>query len=799
MARSLRARTAGLVLGWLVLCAGAAPAQEGAGIAGELRPDPDEPATLTADRLEYDAKREVYSARGNVVMVQGDRTMKADWVAFSPVTHAGVASGNVLVIDGTDTLRADFLEFDVESLEGVIRNGSLDSPGSRFRTTGAEIQKTGENTWHVEDGTFTTCRCPEEDATDPWRIRAEQADIEVGGYGTVEDATFDVKGVPVLWLPWMIYPIKTERQTGFLFPELSIASRNGFGVGLPFFWAPRDELNVTVTPEWTSRRGFKGDAEVEYVIGERSEGELIAAIAYDEEVRANSLAEPFDRDRWLLGGTQDLFLPADARFQTSFSLASDNQIPLDFDELSAARADRYLESTASLSRGFGASGRFGAVGSAWFADDLQSPDDVDRDHFLLQRLPELRLTALPGNVPAVPFLRPSLEARYARFDALDAPADALDAGFLDVGIDAMDTSAEIARTTLPGPPADPHLDDGSSEGDGFFQEGEPLTNAGQRLDLEPRLAAPIRLGRFAELYPEVGWHQTFYDTRQQGGDDRGLLTGRVDLRSRLSRRFGAGLVHVVEPQVGWAYVSPQSQSDNPLLVPGTALPQDRIRSLDLDALVRDPADRIERVNQLSFGATQRVFGTDDADAGAALRGDVTVIGLYDFETDEFGNVVLDGRVTPWRLGSLRVQAGLDTDEGRVDEGLAQWTIRHRDGHELTAMYRYLRDVPDVFEDFQTGDRFDHVEPEDHVDEAGGSVRLAVTRQISVSYRAAWSFETDLLLANQGIVEYLSKCGCFAVGAEISEDRARGFGVKLIYRLVGLGRDQDPNPGGLLDW
>jgi hypothetical protein len=205
------------------------------------------------------------------------------------------------------------------------------------------------------------------------------------------------------------------------------------------------------------------------------------------------------------------------------------------------------------------------------------------------------------------------------------------------------------------------------------------------------------------------------------------------------------------------------------------------------------------VHRLSFGATQRVFGADAAGALGALWGDVSVVGVYDFETDDFGNVVLDGRVTPWRLGSLRVQAGLDTDHGRVDEGLAQWTIGHPDGHELTAMYRYLRRVPDVFEDFRTGDRFDDFEPEDQVDEVAGSLRLAVTRQLSMAYRAAFSFETEILLANQGAIEYLSKCGCFAVGVELSEDRVRGVGVRLIYRLVGLGRDQQPNPGGLLDW
>jgi LPS-assembly protein len=59
-------------------------------------------------------------------------------------------------------------------------------------------------------------------------ISASEIDVEVEGYGTARNTTVDVLGVPLLWLPWMVYPIKTERQTGFLFPDLSLGSRNGF-------------------------------------------------------------------------------------------------------------------------------------------------------------------------------------------------------------------------------------------------------------------------------------------------------------------------------------------------------------------------------------------------------------------------------------------------------------------------------------------------------------------------------------------------------------------------------------------
>ena len=805
MPRADRVLLAGLLAGILML-SGAAWAQGMPGLQRKVAEGRDQPVTITADVLEYESRREVYSAKGHVVIVQGDRTLKADWVAFNAKTGAGVASGNVEITEGTDTLKADFVEFNIDNLEGVVREGSLDSPQSRFRTWGSEIQKTGENTYTFKNGVFTTCRCPEKDDTEPWRLRAQEAEVEINGYGTLHDATIEVLGVPVFWLPWMIYPIKTERQTGLLFPEVAIASRDGFGLGLPFFWAVNDQVNLTLTPEWTSRRGFKGASDLEYVVGQKSGGEAVFAYGYDEKIDPNSLKEPFDRNRWLTGGEHDLALPGGVRFDTDYAFASDNQVPLDYDDLSRARADRYLESRAALDRGFGGAGRFGGVASAWYADDLQNPDDIDRDKVMLQRLPHVQLEGLVGGIPGVPLLKPSLDAEYTFFHALDGASGS--PGFLDVGVDGVSNPREVGRLpSVPPPPLDPDRDNfdaianpTGTEGDGLFEEGEPLTDSGHRVVLHPKLAAPFRLGRFAELYPEVGWQETLYDSRQRGSEQRGLLTGRVDLRSRLRRHFEDDLVHVVEPFVGWAFVSNEHQSGDPLFVPETAVPQRRLRSLDLNNVTSDTADRIQKANELSFGITQRLFGDAREQRRRALHGDVTLLGLYDLDGGKMEDVLMDGRVTPWSLGDLRFHLGLLPRENRViREGLAEWGWTHSAGHEVTLGYRYIRDIPLVFEDFRTGDRFDKVKPENRVNEATATLRIAVTRQWTASYRMAYSFESDVLIGNRGVIEYLSRCGCWSLGAELSEDRARGVEVKILYRIVGLGNDQEPNPGGLLDW
>jgi hypothetical protein len=183
--------------------------------------------------------------------------------------------------------------------------------------------------------------------------------------------------------------------------------------------------------------------------------------------------------------------------------------------------------------------------------------------------------------------------------------------------------------------------------------------------------------------------------------------------------------------------------------------------------------------------------------GRRLFADLTLLGAYEFEQSEWGAIVADGRVSPWGLGETRVSAGWHPEKRRWTEVLGDWMWSHHRGHALNLGYRYVRDVPDVFEDFGSG-RFDDFEPADRVHEATGGFRAMVSRNWRLEYRVAYSFEQSLLLGNRGLVEYLSKCGCWAAGVEVSQDRARGFELKVLYRLIGLGRDRPEDHPSLLD-
>ena len=95
------------------------------------------------------------------------------------------------------------------------------------------------------------------------------------------------------------------------------------------------------------------------------------------------------------------------------------------DELEGYRHDRFLPAEIHATRPVGHSGRFGAVAGAHYVDDLQNPDDTDRDDFLLSRLPTAQAHALPAPLP-FPFAEyfvPAFDVQYAWYQQRDLPQE----------------------------------------------------------------------------------------------------------------------------------------------------------------------------------------------------------------------------------------------------------------------------------------------------------------------------------------------------------------------------------------
>jgi lipopolysaccharide assembly outer membrane protein LptD (OstA) len=744
--------------------------------SGDVRADlvgVDAPIEITAEALEYHAAGAVYVADGDVVIRQSGRTLSADWMAISLETRRGVASGRVRLVDAEQVVEADFAQFDVDTLEGVLFDGRIDTGEGGFRVAGRELHRRSDTEYGMRSGGLTSCRCPEEDDREPWRIEAGTADLELGGYGTARNAELDVLGVPVAWLPWILFPVKTERESGLLLPDLAFGGRNGVHVGLPIFWAARHDVGVIAVPRYLQKRGFKGDAEVEYLVGERSGGSVAGSYVRDEQAIPG--VTPYGQNRWAFRVEHDQHLPARFRARVDAKAVSDDLYLDDFDDQAVYRRDLFLRSKAFVSGTLGAQGRTGLLGALRWADSIQNPTGLDRDQTLLHRMPEAAVRVLPGEVPGLSRLglQSSFDTDFTYFfqreRAIDTDPTAPlgpDLTFLDAGIAPVLGAADPTR------------------GDGVFEPGEPLLEDGSRLVLQPRIARPIAIAGVADLTPEIGYAQSLYDGSLRGFQERGLFSARADLRTALvgTRRLGDHLAgeHRLEPFVRYTWIRTRNQASVPVYVPASTVAQERLRQLEPESYVRDPSDRIPDGNRLAVGF-DNAFALRDGRGGVdPLRAEMWISYQHDFDQSGAGRMITGGRAS-WR-GRLDGEASLSWDAGggSIDEGLVglRWALPERGplrAPYLASRYRYLRVPPAVSA---------LTRPEVNQIDAGLGFRLG--DRLLLDYSIAYSLDDGERLAQTGTLLYASRCRCFTIGFDVVEDRTRQVFFQIRYSITGLG-------------
>ena len=111
-----------------------------------------EPIRIRADSISYDDVNKSYLAEGNVEISQGDRKLTARRVVLNSETQEAEATGNVLLLQGEDTVRGDRMKISLDTNLGVIVHGVLFLKKQNYYLRGEEIERLGEETYRVRKG-----------------------------------------------------------------------------------------------------------------------------------------------------------------------------------------------------------------------------------------------------------------------------------------------------------------------------------------------------------------------------------------------------------------------------------------------------------------------------------------------------------------------------------------------------------------------------------------------------------------------------------------------------------------------
>ena len=344
-------------------------------------------AAARAEVVRYDAPRiDFIVPKDRIVLDQRshliykEMELRAKRVEFDSERQTLVATGEPKLVDRGEEVAGHLMSYDLETRTGNIYQAETAYEKGLYH--GRRIRKVGDRELEVMDGSYSTCE------NDPphYRFASHRMKVYLKDKLVAKPVVFYVKNVPLLALPFYLFPIKPGRHSGFLFPQMEFGFNNQSGQFIRnagYYWAPNDYFDFTASgdyyqaePSWVVR----GDAV--YKLLYRLDGRVTGSFARSE----------LDQDeRWSLSADHSQELGARTRLvaRADFVSSRDYRREAGFGTPLAQRLDRFLTSSLSF-----------AHYASWASLNvlLDRRQDLDADEILRR----------PGSVPGQSASLPNL-------------------------------------------------------------------------------------------------------------------------------------------------------------------------------------------------------------------------------------------------------------------------------------------------------------------------------------------------------------------------------------------------------
>ncbi|HJH21580.1 LPS-assembly protein LptD [Pseudomonas sp. FP215] len=542
----------------------------------------DAPTFIGAKASRYEQEQQVATLAGDVVMRQGSMQLEADEASLYQAENRGELNGKVRLRDNGALIVGDHAQVQLDTGAAQIDNAEYVMHKSRIRGNALYAKRAENAIIRLKDGTYTTCE-PDSNA---WQLKGNNITLNPAtGFGTATNATLRVKNIPILYTPYIYFPIDDRRQSGFLPPSFSTGGETGFTLVTPYYFNLAPNYDATLYPQYMTKRGMLMEGEFRYLT-KSSEGQFGGAYLNDDNDERSKQTDS-EKTRYMLNWQHKGGLDSRLTTLVDYTKISD---PFYFQDLKSyqegVQSQDFLNQQGTVSyRG----------DSYQAAVNLQSYQLATISQITpYDRLPQITFN---GTLPFQPAgLNFSYETEAVRFD--------------------RDLRSGRVRNQDGGP----FNADGTIGERRLDENVTGLTRAnGTRLNVAPAVSYPMNWS-YGFITPKLKYVYTKYDLDLDGkGKDQMALAGQtfnssqdrsVPIASidsglyfdRKTNWFGKDYNQTLEPRAFYLYVPNKDQTEIPVFDTSE-------NSFSYSSLFRDNrfsgSDRIGDENKLSFGLTSR--------------------------------------------------------------------------------------------------------------------------------------------------------------------------------------------------
>jgi LPS-assembly protein len=482
----------------LVLVAPGARAAESEANRGQIH--------YSAEKTYYETRDRTVQLLGRAAVHQGGESIFADKIVFERDTKLVHATGNVVYVGKAALVQGAEMHFNLETRTGTIIGGRVST--DQFTLSGERINKLGVGRFQAHRAEYSTCKdCPQS-----WTLSAGDVDLELEGYAYLSNVTAKVMDAPGFWIPYLIVPIKTKRQTGLLIPQFGFTDE-GFTFVQPFFWAINRSSDMTFGLGTFGGRGRRLEWEGRYVLN-RGRGTANFFHLSDRKFRDYLRDKGFTNDitgysssRWGLHVEQAQSLPFDIEQKLRIVDVSDSLYLAQVMGDVPGYGEAYLTSDFSLSHS---------------TDKVSSFLSARRSRNLITPLTEDPRPFDSRTVQAFPLAEVTTNDQVFLDGAV--------VGGISLGATNFTRSANFYDEDL-GPNAT------APSGAGFQPGQDPIREA-VRARVNPSLYTTLRPWDTFQIVPRLNYKHYFYDFKgKAGGLSRGYLRFDTDLSTQFERIY----------------------------------------------------------------------------------------------------------------------------------------------------------------------------------------------------------------------------------------------------------------------
>lgn len=592
-------------------------------------------------------------------VIQQDALISANTGTYDQQSRVLTLQDNILIRRRGLLLTGNSAVVDELAARSEIQTASYLLHDSAIRGSAAVIVYTdAQGIITIDNGVFTRC----EPGDNSWVIQGAEIELNQStGRGIARNVTLRVQDIPVMYLPWVSFPINDERASGLLAPILGSTRDGGFDIAAPYYLNLAPNYDATLTPRIQIERGVVLGMEGRY-LGRRQEQQLNMQ-----------------------------YLPNDHLYDAAtFNQPGSDSPPV---------ADRWLldyDYRARLGGGWSAQMDYAAVSDDEYFQDLGNNGLISNSQSWLRRNARLRYRGSNWNFTAT----------TQAFQIIDPNVSALSEPYRKLPAVNLNGSFETDFGLLYGIDSEFVMFDRNLNGADFSQAqvDNGILVTGSRLALTPTLSLPWS-NSYAFATPTVKYKYAAWNLDDQAlnrdtSPSRGVASASVDSGLIFERDldlFGSSLRQTLEPRLFYLYNEFDDQSAIPLF-DSSAL------TFSFNQLFRDDRfsgkDRVGDANQLTLAVSSRIY---DESGQEKLRASIGQIQHFSDRRVTLFNATTDAErdATSALAGELSVALGANwrtgsyleynTSSNALEVGNFQFQYQSDINRILNLSYRY-RDV-----------------------------------------------------------------------------------------------------------